>query len=86
MGSFGIVWQAEVMEGPHTGEMVALKIIDLASFEDSSIQDLRKEIAIMSTSNHPNLVKVHTSFISSGHLWEVMTIIDAGSICDIMNV
>jgi serine/threonine protein kinase len=87
IGSFGIVWKATCLEGAHAGETVAIKIIDMASYEeDSSMQDLRKEIAIMSTSRHPNIVTVYVSFISSSHLWEVMQIIDAGSFADIMGI
>jgi hypothetical protein len=29
MGSFGIVWRAKVMTGKHTGEVVAIKVIDI---------------------------------------------------------
>ena len=64
--------------------MVAIKIIDLKDFEDSSMQDLRKECAIMSTSKHANIVHEHVSFISNNHLWLVMEIIDAGSCIDVM--
>jgi hypothetical protein len=29
MGSFGIVWRAQVTSGPHKGEVVAVKVIDI---------------------------------------------------------
>ncbi len=29
MGSFGIVWKADVLEGPQKGKSVAIKIVDL---------------------------------------------------------
>ena len=29
MGSFGIVWRAEVLTGDHKGKIVAVKVIDI---------------------------------------------------------
>ena len=49
MGSFGLVWKADVIEGPHRGQHVAIKCVDLEQFEDNNIDEIRKEIAIMST-------------------------------------
>lgn len=48
MGSFGIVWKAECNYGPHARQQVAIKIIDLEQFVDNSIDEIRKEISIMS--------------------------------------
>ena len=48
MGSFGIVWKAECKEGPHAKQQVAIKVIDLEQFVDNSIDEIRKEISIMS--------------------------------------
>ena len=86
MGNFGIVWRAECLEGPHRGEIVAIKIVDCAQFEDSSMQDLRRESAIMNTSRHRNIVSEHVAFITSNFLWIVMQIVDAGSCTDIMQM
>ena len=43
-GSYGLVWQAECLEGTHAGTKVAIKIIDLEQFRETSLQDLHKEI------------------------------------------
>ena len=86
MGNFGIVWRAECLEGQHTGQMVAIKILDTAQFEDSTIQEFRKESAIMNTSRHQNIVSEHISFMSGNYLWIVMKLVDAGSCLDIMQI
>ena len=49
MGTFGLVWRADVLDGSHRGQHVAIKIVDLEQFEDDSVDAMRKEIAIMST-------------------------------------
>lgn len=84
MGNFGIVWRAQCLEGPHAGQIVAIKIVDCAQFEDSSMQELRRESAIMNTSRHRNIVSEHVAFINANFLWIVMQIVDAGSCSDIM--
>jgi len=37
MGNFGIVWRATCIEGQHNNQTVAIKILDCAQFEDSTI-------------------------------------------------
>lgn len=64
MGSFGIVWKATCIEGVHSEQKVAIKVVSMSFFEDSSMQEIRKECAIMSTSKHPNIVAEYASFIS----------------------
>ena len=49
IGSFGLVWKADVIDGPHRGQSVAIKCVDLEQFEDKNMDEIRKEIAIMST-------------------------------------
>jgi serine/threonine-protein kinase OSR1/STK39 len=78
-GSFGLVWRAQcIQSGSHLNKMVAIKIIDL-EFQDSSITELRKEISIMSTSQHKNIVPEYVSFVDKHFLWIVMPVMDAGS-------
>jgi serine/threonine-protein kinase OSR1/STK39 len=83
-GSFGLVWQATCLSGDCEGSTVAIKILDLETFPNSSIQLIRKEISIMSMSKHKNIVPVHVSFVDSQYLWIVMPLIDSGSVLDIM--
>ena len=86
MGSFGIVWRAQVTKGVHAGEVVAVKVIDIDQFEDFSIADLRKESYMMLSSKHPNLVKEYATFIDCNFMWIVMNILDGGSLADIMTL
>jgi len=59
---------------------VAIKIIDLERFSDTAINEIRKEVSIMSISNHKNIVTEHISFMDQKYLWIVMPLIDAGSV------
>lgn len=86
IGSFGLVWKAETKEGKHEGKDVAIKIIDLEQFQDSSIDEMRKEISIMSTCHHKNVVTCYVSFIEGTDLWLVMPILSAGSAADIIKL
>ena len=86
MGSFGLVWKAEVQAIGTVGRTVAIKIIDLEQFQDNSIDDIRKEISIMSTCQHKNVVSCHVSFIEGTDLWLVMPILSAGSCADILKL
>lgn len=63
---------------------MAIKILDLETFPNSSIQLIRKEIAIMSMSKHKNIVAEYISFVDLQYLWIVMPVIDAGSVIDVM--
>ncbi len=53
---------------------------------DNSIDDIRKEISIMSTCHHPNVITYHVSFIEKTDLWLVMPILGAGSAADIVKL
>lgn len=61
-------------------------MIDLEQFADSSITEVRKELVLMSTSRHKNIVEEYTSFVEHQFLWIVMPLIDAGSCLDIMRL
>lgn len=84
MGTFGLVWKADVLDGPHRGQSVAIKIVDLEQFEDNNIDEMRKEIAVMSTCKHKNVVSCLVSFIENTDLWLVMPILSAGSCLDVL--
>ena len=49
-GSFGLVWNARCIDetSPHNNQVIAIKIIDLELFMDGSMDDIRREINIMS--------------------------------------
>jgi len=85
-GAFGLCWLARCEEGFHSGEKVAIKILDLEQFKTTSVDLIRKEITVMANSKHKNIVSAYISFVNWKYLWVVMPIIDAGSLIDVMKV
>ena len=83
VGACGLVWWATVIEGDHADEEVAFKIIDLDKFEDFNIDEVKKEINIMSQYSHKNIISSYISFIDKSELCIVMPLIDAGSWLDV---
>ncbi|KAI8906177.1 kinase-like domain-containing protein, partial [Powellomyces hirtus] len=63
---------------------VAIKMIDLDMFERNQIDELRREIQIMSLSKHPNLLPVYGSFVNGAKLLIVTPFLSSGSCLDIM--
>jgi serine/threonine protein kinase len=61
-----------VKSGSKTGEVIAIKIIELEQFPDSTVDEIRKEILIMSTNNHKNVVSYYKSFSDLSEIWLVM--------------
>ena len=49
-----------------------------------SLAEMRKEIAVMNTSKHKNIVGEYVSFISGTHLYIVMEMLDAGCCMNII--
>ena len=66
--------------------MVAIKIVDLEHFQDGNMDDIRKEINIMSSCRHKNVVSYFVSFIDDSDLWLVMPLLGAGSLSDVIRV
>ncbi|KAI8823695.1 kinase-like domain-containing protein [Fimicolochytrium jonesii] len=67
-----------------TNKTVAVKMIDLDMFERNQIDELRREIQIMSLSKHPHLLPVYGSFVHGSKLYIVTPFLSAGSCLDIM--
>lgn len=81
-GAFGSVYRAVDMRNDAE---VAIKQIDLESADDD-IEEIQKEIAILSTCHHPNITRYYGSFIDGFKLWVVMEYVDGGSCADIIGV
>eukprot|EP00897_Mesotaenium_endlicherianum_P008646 jgi/Mesen1/780/ME000110S_11048 len=64
-------------------EVVAIKCLDLEKC-NSSLEDIRREAQMMSTVNHPNVVRAHCSFTKDQFLWVVMPFMAGGSCLHIM--
>ncbi|SAL97898.1 hypothetical protein [Absidia glauca] len=65
-------------------KMVALKVIDLDMFERNQIDELRRETALMALSKHPNVLKVHGSFVHGSKLYIITPYLAFGSCLDII--
>ena len=87
-GSFGLVWRAVCTDqsSPHRGQEVAIKIVDLEYFQDGNMDDVRREIQIMSSCRHKNVVTYYVSFLDDSDLWLVMPLLGAGSVADVLKL
>lgn len=79
-GAFATVYRARVKGRT---EEVAIKIIDLDQF-NTNWDEIRKEISVMRSLNHENVVKIYCSFVDEQDLWIVMPLLAGGSCAAIM--
>jgi serine/threonine protein kinase len=57
---------------------VAIKMVDMDQFEQCQIDELRREIQIMSLCRHENVLPVHRSFMHDSKLCIVTPVMTAG--------
>ncbi|KAI8625161.1 Pkinase-domain-containing protein [Xylariaceae sp. FL1651] len=79
-GSFGIVYKGIEKA---TGEVVAIKHIDLESTDDD-IQDIQAEISVLSTCASSYVTQYKASFLRGSKLWIVMEFLGGGSCLDLL--
>ncbi|WEW56232.1 hypothetical protein PRK78_001671 [Emydomyces testavorans] len=79
-GSFGTVYKAIEKA---TGEIVAIKHIDLESSDDD-IHEIQQEISVLSTCASPYVTQYKTSFLRGHKLWIVMEFLGGGSCLDLL--
>ncbi|KAK8186907.1 kinase-like domain-containing protein [Phyllosticta capitalensis] len=79
-GSFGTVYKAIEKS---TGEIVAIKHIDLEGSDDD-IKEIQQEIAVLSACASPFVTQYKTSFVRGVKLWIVMEFLGGGSCLDLM--
>jgi hypothetical protein len=80
-GAYGDVYRATHIA---TREPMAIKIIDLEYSEDD-IEEVRKEISIMSELQSKYLTRLHESFAEGCKLYIVMEFLDGGSVRDLLD-
>ncbi|KAI5302657.1 hypothetical protein KEM56_000484 [Ascosphaera pollenicola] len=80
-GSFGTVWKAIDRA---SGEVVAIKQIDLESSDDD-IQEIQQEIAVLSSCASPYVTQYRGSFLRGHKLWIVMEYLGGGSCLDLVS-
>jgi serine/threonine-protein kinase OSR1/STK39 len=83
-GYFGIVWRAEVTEGAHKGEHVAIKKIDLERYGDQKIEEIRKNMLLLNLLDNPNILSYKIAFLHKQELWLVFELMEGGSIEKLM--
>ncbi|KAJ2984585.1 hypothetical protein NUW58_g5984 [Xylaria curta] len=79
-GSFGVVYKGIEKA---TGEVVAIKHIDLESTDDD-IQDIQAEISVLSTCASSYVTQYKASFLRGSKLWIVMEYLGGGSCLDLL--
>ncbi|OTB07803.1 hypothetical protein M426DRAFT_71564 [Hypoxylon sp. CI-4A] len=79
-GSFGVVYKGIEKA---TGEVVAIKHIDLESTDDD-IQDIQAEISVLSTCASSYVTQYKASFVKGTKLWIVMEYLGGGSCLDLL--
>ncbi|KAL6064801.1 Dual specificity protein kinase [Balamuthia mandrillaris] len=78
-GSFGTVFKAE-----WHGKEVAVKKLSTQKFDDKTLEDFRKEVAIMSTLRHPNVLLFMGACTRPGNLLIVTELMPRGSVYDLL--
>ncbi|PSR83359.1 kinase-like domain-containing protein [Coniella lustricola] len=79
-GSFGVVYKGVEKA---TGEVVAIKHIDLESSDDD-ILEIQQEIAVLSTCASPFVTQYKASFLRGHKLWIIMEFLGGGSCLDLL--
>ncbi|KAJ5554286.1 hypothetical protein N7513_004245 [Penicillium frequentans] len=74
-GSFGRVYKGV---DKRTGDSVAIKVIDVENAEDE-VDEIIKEIAILSELKSPYVTKYHGSYLKGSNLWIIMEFCSGGS-------
>eukprot|EP00929_Paragymnodinium_shiwhaense_P065613 TRINITY_DN32871_c0_g1_i1.p1 TRINITY_DN32871_c0_g1~~TRINITY_DN32871_c0_g1_i1.p1 ORF type:complete len:353 (-),score=78.23 TRINITY_DN32871_c0_g1_i1:134-1192(-) len=83
-GAFASVHKAVVKLGARAGSEVAVKIIDLEEFADSSLDEIRRELQMMRMCRHENVIAYHVAFPAKRQMWLVMPLLAGGSCANVM--
>jgi len=83
-GAFAAVHKAIVRTGPRAGSQVAVKVIELEEFADSSLEEIRRELQMMRMCRHENVIAYHVAFPARRQMWLVMPLLAGGSCANVM--
>lgn len=83
-GAFATVHKATVKTGVKAGTEVAVKIIELEEFADSSLEEIRRELQMMRMCRHENVIAYHVAFPAKRQMWLVMPLLAGGSCAYVM--
>mmetsp|Transcript_14214 Transcript_14214/g.32242 ORF Transcript_14214/g.32242 Transcript_14214/m.32242 type:complete len:351 (-) Transcript_14214:191-1243(-) len=83
-GAFATVHKAKVKAGTRAGTEVAVKIIELEEFADSSLEEIRRELQMMRMCRHENVIAYHVAFPAKRQMWLVMPLLAGGSCANVM--
>jgi serine/threonine-protein kinase OSR1/STK39 len=83
-GAFATVHKAIVKSGTKASSEVAIKIIELEEFADSSLEEIRRELQMMRMCRHENVIAYHVAFPAKRQMWLVMPLLAGGSCANVM--
>ena len=66
-----------------TGEIVALKVIDIETTEDD-LQDIQQEVVFQSQCDDPHITRYFGSYVKGNELWISMEYLGGGSVAEIV--
>ena len=80
---------AKVKYGQHavTGQAVAIKILEKETLiKRGMVDQIKQEIAILKTINHPNIVNLHQVLSSKDKIFMIMELVTGGELFDKISV
>mmetsp|Transcript_9311 Transcript_9311/g.20721 ORF Transcript_9311/g.20721 Transcript_9311/m.20721 type:complete len:356 (-) Transcript_9311:121-1188(-) len=83
-GAFAVVHKATVRTGPRANQQVAVKIMELEDFVDSSLEEIRRELQMMRMCRHENVIAYHVAFPAKRQMWLIMPLLAGGSCANVM--
>ncbi|KAA6395201.1 MAG: putative serine/threonine-protein kinase Nek1, partial [Streblomastix strix] len=80
-GSFGA---AMLVSRKETNQQFIMKEINITQLSEKEQQESLNEIALLQKLNHPNIVKMHESFVDAGLLCIIMDYCEGGDLCTVI--
>ncbi|XP_038874388.1 serine/threonine-protein kinase ATG1a isoform X2 [Benincasa hispida] len=82
-GSFAVVWKSRHR---HLGTVVAVKEIQRKQLSPKVCDSLFREISILSTINHPNIIRLFEAIQTDDRIYLVLEYCDGGDLWDYINL